>query len=565
MPAPADATQRPSERALAGPQGAYARALLKATGLGDEDLGRPLVGIANSYSEFVPGHVHLRSLAESVKEGVREAGGVPREFNTIAACDGMVQGRGGHYVLPMRDVIAASVELMARAHFMDGLVLIASCDKIVPGMLMAAARVGLPTVMVPGGPMLPCEDPTPGGLPPRVRVASDVKEAIGAHIAGEITAEQLHEVESAVCASYGVCNMLGTAMTMCCLAEAVGLTLPGAATLSAVSPQRAALCRASGRKAVELIEEGPAAADVLTPAALLNAIRVLCAFGGSTNAVLHLCAIAAEVGREIPLETFDQISRDTPLLSRMKPASDVTLTDFHRAGGVLALMQRLGDSLDTSLPTINGPLSDVVASAACRDDSVIATPEAPLAEEGGLAVLFGSLAPEGAVCKQSAVDPKMHRHRGTARVLESEEQARDALQSGLVKPGDVLVVRYEGPKGGPGMREMSIPAAMLVGMGLGDSVAMVTDGRFSGATQGPCIGHVSPEAAAGGPIAIVEDGDEVAIDLPGRRLDLVVDEDLLKRRAADRPSVPPKVSGGFIDAYAANVGSTATGARMLNY
>jgi dihydroxy-acid dehydratase len=396
-----------------------------------------------------------------------------------------------------------------------------------------------------------------------VRVASDVKEAIGAHLAGRISAEQLHEVESAVCASFGVCNMLGTAMTMCCLAEAMGLTLPGASTLSAVDPRRTALCRATGERAVQMADRGPSARQIIGRPALLNAIRVLVAFGGSTNAVLHLSALAGEVGESLPLRVFDDLSRRTPLLSKMKPASEVTLTDFHRAGGVPALMARLADRLETDLPTVNGRLADVLAGAVARDDAVIARVDAPLADEGGLAVLFGSLAPGGAVCKQSAVDPKMHRHRGPARVLESEEAAREVLSSGAVRPGEVLVIRYEGPRGGPGMREMSIPAAMLVGMGLGDSVAMVTDGRFSGATRGPCIGHVSPEAAVGGPIAFVEDGDEIEIDLPARRLAVSVPAGVWEERRARWSRPAPKVRGGFLDVYAALAGSTETGARLL--
>jgi len=560
---PAPRRDRRSSQALAGAQGAYARALLRGTGLGESDLGKPFVGIVNSYSELVPGHGHLRTLAEWVKEGVRAAGGVPREFNTIAACDGMVQGPGGHYVLPMRDVIAASVELMGRAHALDALVLIASCDKIVPGMLMAAARLDLPAVVLPGGPMLACADPSPGGLPPAVRVASDIKEAIGARISGRLTDAQLREVESAVCASFGACNMLGTAMTMCCLAEALGLTLSGASTLSAVDPQRAALCRATGELAARMADTGPSAGEIITRRSLENAVRVLVAFGGSTNAVLHLSALAAEVGVPLPLRRFDEISRETPLLSRMKPASDTTLLDFHRAGGVLALMSRLADALDPDVVTVNGRLGDALADRRVLDESIIAPLDAPLEPEGGLAVLSGSLAPAGAVCKQSAVHPAMRQHRGPARVLDSEEAAREYLASGRARPGEVLVIRYEGPRGGPGMREMSIPAAMLVGMGLGDSVAMVTDGRFSGATRGPCIGHVAPEAAAGGPIALVEEGDEVVIDLPARRLDLVAPEATLAERRARRSPPPPKVQGGFIDVYASLVGPTEEGARLI--
>jgi dihydroxy-acid dehydratase len=555
--------RRRSTEVLGGTEGAYARALLKATGLGDADLERPIVGVANSYSELVPGHVHLRGLAEWVKEGVRAGGGVPREFNTIAVCDGMVQGAGGHYVLPTRDVIAASVELMGRAHAFDALVLIASCDKIVPGMLIAAARLDLPTVMLPGGPMLPCADPSPGDLPPAVRVASDIKEAIGARISGHITEEQLHEIESTVCASFGVCNMLGTAMTMCCLAEAMGLTLPGASTLSAVDPRRAALGRATGELAAKMADAGPTAREIITRDSLENAVRVLVAFGGSTNAVLHLSALAVEVGVELPLRRFDEISRGTPLLARMKPASETTLLDFDRAGGVPALMGALRGRLDTDALTVNGPLHEVLEGRRVRDDEVIASLDAPLEPEGGLAVLYGSLAPGGAICKQSAVHPSMRKHLGPARVVESEEAARDVLKAGAVRPGDVLVIRYEGPRGGPGMREMSIPAAMLIGIGLGESVAMVTDGRFSGATRGPCIGHVTPEAAVGGPIALVEEGDEIEIDLPGRRLELLVPEATLRERRSRWSAPPPKVSGGFIDIYGQLAGPTDQGARLV--
>jgi dihydroxy-acid dehydratase len=396
-----------------------------------------------------------------------------------------------------------------------------------------------------------------------VRVASDVKEAIGACLAGRLTAEQLAEVEAAVCPSFGVCNMLGTAMTMCCLAEALGLTLPRASTLSAVDPQRATLCRETGRRAVELALRGPTAREVLTSASLQNAIRVLMAFGGSTNAVLHLTALADELGLPLPLKAFDRLSRTTPLLARMKPASETTLTDFHRAGGVPALMARLGRKVRRDVPTVCGPLGSVLRSAPIVDDPAIASLDAPLEPEGGLVVLQGSLAPEGAICKQSAVHPTMRRHRGPARVLDSEEAARDVLAAGEVRPGEVLVIRYEGPRGGPGMREMSIPAAMLVGMGLGDSVAMVTDGRFSGATRGPCIGHVSPEAVVGGPIALVRDGDEIEVDLSARRLSLHVSAAELARRRQEWTPVPPKVVGGFIDLYAALAGPAETGARLL--
>jgi dihydroxy-acid dehydratase len=546
-----------SSSLLDGLQGTYARALLKATGIADADLAKPLVAIVNSHSEVVPGHRHLNRMATHVKEGVWAAGGCPLEFNTIAICDGMVQGSGMHYVLASREIIAASVELMLQAHSFDAAVMLGSCDKIVPGMLMAAARVDIPTVFLPGGPMLPHLTPD-GPL-----VASDIKEAIGRLTSGEISQAQLAEIESCSGPTVGACSMMGTAMTMCCIVEALGLCLPRGATIPAVHNERARLARATGELAVRLAEAGLRPSEIITDAGLGNAIRVAVAIGGSTNMMLHMSALAAERGLCLPLDRFDELSRQTPLLATFKPASHLTMSDLDAAGGVPAVMKVLQPLLALEQRRVDGvALREWLGVVPDPPASIIRSLDAPLAPEGGIAVLRGSLAPEGAVVKQSAVRREMLRHRGPARVFDSEEDVRDLLAQRRARPGDVLVIRYEGPRGGPGMRELSIPAAMLVGMGLDDSVAMVTDGRYSGATRGHCVGHVCPEAADGGPIALVEDGDEVEIDIPGRRLDLLVSEaDLALRRAKWKPKAP-KVRTGFLAIYARLVSSAAEGAVL---
>jgi len=423
---------------LEGLQATYARALLGAAGFGPEELKRPLIAIANSHSELPAGHVHLRWLAERVKEGVWAAGGTPVEFNTIAPCDGIAQGGGMHYILPSRELVAASVEMMLRAHPFDGAVMIASCDKIVPGMLMAAARVNLPTVFLPGGPMWPGRD-----LEGHVRTTPDIKEAIGAQEAGKITAAQREEIEQETCASCGVCNMMGTAMTMCCLTEALGLALPGSATLAAVSPRRAPLARQAGRAAVEAVQRGLKARDIVTKPALENAARAGLAFGGSSNMILHLQALAHEIGECLALDDFDRWSDETPLLARFKPASDHTMLDFHEAGGVGALLSRLAERLHRAVPTVTGDtLGQSLERARVRRPEVIRPVEEPLSPDGGLAVLKGNLAPEGAIIKRSAVAPRMLTHRGPARCFDSEEEVAAALRRREVKPGDVLVIRY---------------------------------------------------------------------------------------------------------------------------
>ena len=535
--------------------GTYARALYRAVGFDDEALRRPLIAVVNSWSEFVPGHAHLRRLAGYVREGIRAAGGTPVEFNTVAACDGIAQGAGMHYILPLRDVIAASVELTVEAHQFDGMVCLCTCDKIVPGMLLAAARLDLPTIFVTGG-VMPPRRTKDGWL-----VASDVKEAVGRFLAGLISAEELREVEETACTGCGGCNMMGTASTMCLVVEALGLSLPGNASVEANSEELDCMAFEAGKRAVELVRHGVPARTFITPSALENAARVALAVGGSTNLLLHLPALAAEVGLELPLRWFDRLSRSTPLLARFKPASSLTISHFHRAGGMRAVVGELckGGLIATSCPTVAGRIIGELARTT-GDEGAIAPFERPLAPEGGIAVLFGNLAPGGAVVKQSAVAPSMLVHSGPARTFDSEEEVYARLMEGGVQPGDVLVIRYEGPVGGPGMRELSLPAALLVGRGLSEEVAMVTDGRYSGATRGPCIGHVCPEAALGGPLAAVRDGDQIHIDIPGRRLEVeLTDAEISKRLERWRP--PEKPVRGFLSLYRRIVRPASEGAR----
>jgi len=540
-----------------GVAGAYPRSLYRAMAFGDADFEKPLIGIANSWSEVNPGHYHLRQLAGWVKEGVREAGGMPVEFNTVAPCDGIAQGRGMHYILPMRDAIAASVELMAGANRFEGMVMLGSCDKIIPGLLMAAARIDLPVVIVTGGPMAPAQ------YQGKTIVLSDVKEAMGRYKAGHISEETFYEIECLACGGPGACAFMGTANTMASVAETLGLTLQGCATLPATDPRRAELCRASGRQAVALVRAGRTAREMLTRQALENAVRVCLALGGSTNATLHLPAVADCVSLELTPDDFDRLSRVTPLIAKFKPATQHTVVDLDRAGGIPAVLKVLAPLLDGSTPTVDGRTTGQIAADGLDPDGDVLRPlDKPLAPEGGIAVLKGNLAPRGAVVKQSAVHPDMLRHVGPARVFESEDEVRDSLMSRNVRPGDVLVIRNEGPAGGPGMRELSIPAAMLVGMGLGDSVAMVTDGRYSGATRGPCIGHITPEAYAGGPLAVIEEGDLIEIDIPNRRLDVHLPDKVIGERLASWQPHEPAITTGFLATYSRLVGPADRGAVM---
>ena len=540
-----------------GLHGAYPRALYRAMGAVDADFSRPLIGLVNSWSEVNPGHFHLRRLAEWVKQGIRQAGGTPAEFNTVAPCDGIAQGTGMHSILPLRDVIAASVELMVNANRFDGLVMLCNCDKIVPGMLMAAARLNLPTVFVTGGPM------APGRIGEREVMTSDVKEAMGKLYANRISEDEFYAIESHACPGPGACNFMGTASTMNIVTETLGLTLPGCATLPALDPERQDLCISSGRQIVQMVKDNLTTRQMLTRPGLENAIRLVLALGGSTNATLHIPAIADAAGLKLGLDVFDALSRQTPLIGKFRPASPYTIIDLHQAGGVPAVLNILAPLLQLDLPTITGEsLRERAARARPLRPEVLHPLSSPLAPEGGLAVLRGNLAPDGAVVKQSAVVPGMLQHTGPARVFECEEELECSLGPQTIHPGDILVIRNEGPRGGPGMRELSIPAAMLTGMGLNDSVAMITDGRFSGATRGPCIGHVAPEAASGGLIALVEDGDRIEIDIPNRRLELLVPaEELAQRRALWQPR-PTAVTGGFLELYSRIVTQADQGAIL---
>jgi dihydroxy-acid dehydratase len=542
---------------LSGIDGTYARSLYRASGYTSSDLNKPLIAVANSWTEANPGHYHLRELARHVKSGIISAGGMPVEFNTIAPCDAIAQGRGMHYVLPSRDIIAASVELMLQSHQFDAVVMLCSCDKIIPGMLMSALRCNIPTIFLTGGTMLPFSSKD-GAI-----VACDVKEAIGAYKSGKIDEQELAYIESNACCSPGLCSMMGTASTMSCIVEALGLSMPGCATMPAVSSAKLTSARLTGEQIMKVLDEGLTPSQLVTKASINNAIKVGVSIGGSTNMLLHIPAIAHEIGIEIPLILFDEISRKTPLLAKFKPASKYTLLDFHEAGGIPALMKEMETILELDLPSVTcATIRENLSSAIVARHEVIHSLDDPISSEGGIAVLYGNLAPKGAVVKQSAVNPKMMVHSGSAKVFDSEEDVREYMSSKQVQSGDVLVIRYEGPKGGPGMRELSIPAALLIGMGLGDSVAMITDGRYSGASRGPCIGHVCPEAVEGGPIALVQDGDIIDIDIPNRRLEIRLSETELQKRKANWIPKSPKVHGGFLDIYRKIVSGADEGAVL---
>jgi len=556
-----------SDQLTNGPARAPHRSLLRALGIGTGDAGRPLIGIANSFNELIPGHMHLRSIAEQVKYGVYQAGGIPVEFNVIGVCDGLAMNHEGmNYSLASREVIADSVEIMARAHALDGLVLIPNCDKVVPGMVMAAARLDLPTAIISGGPMLAGHH---GG---RRIENKDVLEAVGAYFRGRISTDELSELEDNACPTCGSCAGLFTANSMSCLTECLGLALPGDGTMPAVFSARLVLARRTGARAVELVRQGRGARDFLTPASLGNALVLDAALGCSTNTVLHLIAIAHEAGFEIPLARFNEVSARTPQLVKLSPSGSWYMEDFHRAGGVMAALHRLAEAglIDGSVPTASGDsLAAQLEGAVPTDDEVIRPLDRPYSPTGGLAVLFGNLAPRGAVVKEGAVLPQMLRHRGPAQVFDDEASAVEAIASDRIRPGSVVVIRYVGPKGGPGMPEMLTPTSTLAGAGLDDRVALVTDGRFSGVTRGACVGHVVPEAADGGPLALVEDGDWIEIDIPGRRLSLDVSEEELARRrsvwlrpeaGADAGGRPPVL--GVLGRYVKMVSGADKGAVL---
>jgi dihydroxy-acid dehydratase len=546
-----------SDQITQGPARAPHRSLLRALGVSREDAGRPIIGVANSFNELIPGHMHLRSVAQEVKYGVYQAGGVPLEFNVIGVCDGLAMNHEGmNYSLVSREVIADSVEIMARAHGLDGLVLIPNCDKVVPGMVMGAARVDLPVALVSGGPML-------AGYHRGRRIDNrEVLEGVGAYFGGKLSADELCELEEAACPTCGSCAGLFTANSMSCLTEGLGLSLPGDATIPAPYSARLQLARSTGAKAVMAVREGWTARRFLSPAGLRNALTLDAALGCSTNTVLHLIAMAAEAGIQLPLQEFNKVSARTPHLVKLSPSGSWYMEDLHRAGGVMVVLRRLAEAglVDGEAPTVAGvELSAQFAGAECKDDEVIRPLSRPYGPTGGLAVLFGNLAPRGAVVKEAAVRPEMLRHRGPARVFDDEAAAVAAITAGGIEAECVVVIRYVGPKGAPGMPEMLTPTSTLVGAGLDDRVALITDGRFSGATRGACIGHVAPEAADGGPLCLVRDGDPIRIDIPGRTLELEVSEDELASRRSEWTR-PPREVGGLLARYVAMVQGADQGA-----
>jgi dihydroxy-acid dehydratase len=549
-----------SDQVKTGFERAPHRSLLYALGYTPEELKRPLVGVANSQNEIVPGHLHLDRIAEAVKAGVRMSGGTPIEFHTIAICDGIAMGHEGmKYPLPSRELIADSVEAMAVAHQLDGLVLIPSCDKSVPGMLMAAARLNLPTVVVSGGPMMA------GRYASADADLNTVFEAVGQFAVGQMDEVELAAIEQSACPGCGSCSGMFTANTMNCLSEALGIALPGNGTIPAVHAARIRLAKRAGAQVMALVEIGLRSDGIFTREAFENAISLDMAIGGSTNTVLHLPAIAHEVGIDLPLELFDELSARTPYLAKLSPAGPLHIQDLNEAGGVSAVLKELSRKglLHLEQMTVTGAtLGQNTDEAEILRPGVIYPIDDPLASTGGIAILKGDLAPDGAVVKAAALAPQMRVHEGPARVFNGEEQAVRAILGGEIHASDVIVIRYEGPRGGPGMREMLIPTSAIAGMGLDDKVALLTDGRFSGASRGAAIGHISPEAAEGGPIGLVEEGDRIRIDVPGKQLSLLVSEEELARRRARWEPMPPRVTRGYLARYAALVTSAGTGAVL---
>ena len=549
-----------SDNVKCGMQQAPHRSLFNALGFTDEEMKKPMIGIVSSYNEIVPGHMNLDKIVNAVKMGVAEAGGVPVVFPAIAVCDGIAMGHiGMKYSLVTRDLIADSTECMALAHQFDALVMVPNCDKNVPGLLMAAARLNLPTVFVSGGPMLA------GHVGGQKRSLSSMFEAVGSYAAGKMTEEEVKEYECKVCPTCGSCSGMYTANSMNCLTEALGMGLPGNGTIPAVYSERIKLAKRAGYAVMDMLNKGITARDIITKESIINALTVDMALGCSTNSMLHLPAIAHEIGFDFDIAYANEISQKTPNLCHLAPAGPTYMEDLNEAGGVPAVMKQLADSglLNTSCMTVTGKtLAENVKNAVNLNPEVIRTMDNPYSANGGLAVLKGNLAPDGSVVKRSAVVPEMMVHEGRARVFDCEEDAIEAIKGGKIVAGDVVVIRYEGPKGGPGMREMLNPTSAIAGMGLGSSVALITDGRFSGASRGASIGHVSPEAAVGGPIALVQEGDMILIDIPNLKMELKVsDEELAARKAAWVPR-EPRVTTGYLSRYEKMVTSGNRGAIL---
>lgn len=534
------------------------RALLYATGVCPRDMDKPFIGIASSFTDLVPGHIHMRGLERAVENGIYTGGGKPFVFGVPGICDGIAMGHFGmSYSLASREIIADIIETMAGAYALDGLVLLTNCDKITPGMLMGCARVNIPAIVVTAGPML-----TGRYKGKRLDLVRDTFEAVGRYKKGEISRGELAELEINACPGPGSCQGLFTANTMSCLTETMGMSLPGCASSLAVSSKKARIAFESGEKIVGLVKNNTRPCSILTRNAFLNAITVDMALGGSTNTVLHLIAIAKEAGVDIDLNLFDRISRKTPKITDLRPGGEYFLEDLEMAGGIPAVLNRLKSMLKDN-PTVSGiSIKKMASSAVIYDEEIIRPLDNPYAEEGGIAILKGNIAPEGAVVKQGAVSEGAMEFTGRAKVFESEEDAMTAILKGSVKKGDVVVIRYEGPSGGPGMREMLSPTSAIVGMGLSDDVALITDGRFSGGTRGLCIGHVSPEASKGGPIAIIKNNDRIRIDIKKRRIEVGLSAKEIKSRLKKWKAPAPKVSGGWLSRYAKLVSSASKGAVL---
>ncbi len=532
------------------------RALICASGVPRKEMDKPFIGVASSFTDLIPGHVGMRSLERYIENGVWAGGGVPFIFGIPGICDGIAMGHTGmDYSLPSRELIADMVESIAEAHALDGLVLLTNCDKITPGMLMAAARINVPSIVITAGPML-----TGKMGSRRLSLVSDTFEAIGRYKAGEISDEELDYLEGEACPGEGSCQGLYTANTMACLTESMGMSLTGCGTGLAGMSKKKQLAFETGKRAVEIVNEGLKPRDILVREAFENGIRVDMALGGSSNSVLHLLAIANDAGVDLPLDIFDTLSKETPQLASVSPAGEYFMEDIEFAGGIPAVLSRLRPLLNSCI-TVNGKnIVEIAESARIFSDEIIRPLDNPIRGEGGIAILWGSLAPDGAVIKQSGVEEKMFTFTGKAVCFDSEDDAITAILGGRIEEGSVIVIRYEGPRGGPGMREMLSPTSALIGMGLGDKVALLTDGRFSGGTRGPCVGHVSPEAMEGGPICVVRDGDEITLDIPRRRLDINISGEELEKRIESFSPPEPKIKRGYLLRYSQNVRSANTGA-----